>query len=332
MKKVILIFTILIISFSCKKEEKANESIVLENKPVLANSISKEVFLGTWLPLSVEDSDWDSIEIDQTKLHLNYPMGEAVIKYDIQSNEMILTYDYSDTKINLNCDDCHLKKVGKFYIDNQHHLVLEINSKGAKCGVIYDGKFTFVRAVSAPIEAVEVAQDTHIDFDTFSATIPDFESEIDATEKNLPKNTICLKDNSDGWGLSNKKVQISSLDKSLKFEIEYCFTETLVAQLDGSIVWKGNSTYQKAIQIDNTNFMLKEISKEFYGKCKKELQETLKLKDTMVEIDYSIADLLYDGKPVLFEPKFIILKFTATNPSGLKTIRFVKVEIYEGGC
>jgi hypothetical protein len=192
-------------------------------------------------------------------------------------------------------------------------------------------KFNF-RYKNQWLEDIEKSPVTNVDFDIFSVIIPDFESEVDETAKNSPKNKISLLDKSDGWGLSNKKIQISSSDKTLKFDLEYCFIERLRLQENGNIVWKGNSSFQKVSKFDDFNFLFKELSNDFYGKNQKELQQKLQLKDTLVEVDYEIAKLSYKGKPVLFEPKFILLKITATNLKGIKNIRFLKVEIYEGGC
>ena len=331
MKNLTLFLSITTILFSCKKEEKTIKNTVVEIKPQIENNPKTEDFLGSWFPQSL-DSDYDSLEIDKKTLHLYYSQGEIALNYESVANEMILTFDYVDLKINYDGDDCHGKKVGKLYKDNLGNLVLEINTNGLKCGEINNGKFIFQRGVSAAIIDVEKAPDTNIDFDIFSVSILGFESEIDETANYSPKNTISLLDKSDGWGLSNKKIIISSPDKTLKFDLEYCFIEQLRFQENGNIAWKGNSSFQKVSKIDDFNFLFKELSDDFYGKIQKELQQKLQLKDTLVEVEYEIAELSYKGNSVLLEPKFILLKFTATDLKGIKTIRFLKIEIYEGGC
>ncbi len=336
-KNLLLILAITTMLYSCKNVEKTelksdNTEAIKIVQDTLATSTSYDI-LGTWSPLAISNSDWDNIEIDSTSLHINYPMGVAVLKYDVQGNEMILTYDYSDTKIPLDCDDCYLKKVGKLYINKEGYLVVEIKTNGLKCGVINDGKIIFRRGnPNYEIDQVKKKPDTKVDFDIFSIIISGFESEIDETAKNSPKNTISLKDNSDGWGLFGKKIQIASPDKSLKFDLNYCTTEQLRFQDNGSIAWKGNSSYDSVSRIGNSEFLFIEFDEAYYTKCEKELKQKLQLKDTLVEIDYEISKLSYKGKPVLLEPKFILLKITATNSSGAKVIRFLKVEVYEGGC
>lgn len=336
MKKLLLILSIASLLFSCKKEEKREpESEITEKiktgQDTLAKSTNHDI-LGSWFPQNMETEDFYNLEIDKTSLHLYYSQGEIVLKYLVVANEMILTYDYADVKLTRDGDDCRGKKVGKLYKDNFGNLVLDINTNGLNCFGINNGKFIFQRVVSAAVDDIEKTNDTNINFDIFSITIPGFESEIDIAVDNSPKNTISLKDNSDGWGLSNKLVRISGLGKSLKFDLEYCFIEQLRFQENGNIAWKGNSSFQKVYKFDDVNFTFKELSNDFYGKIQKELQQKLQLNDTLVEVDYEIAKLSYKGKPVLFDPKFILLKITATNSSGVKTIRFLKVEVYEGGC
>jgi hypothetical protein len=348
MKNLTLFLTIATILFSCKKEDKKkpeadNTEAIKIVQDTLVTSTNHDI-LGSWLPQNMETEDFDKLEIDKTSLHLYYSQGEIALKYSVVANEMILTYDWADTKLTRDGDDCNGKKVGKFYKDNLGNLILDIKTNGLNCFGINNGKFIFQRGVSAAIDDIEKSPDTNVDFDIFSVIIPGFESEIDETAKNSPKNTISLNDKSDGWGLSSKKVQILSADKSLKFEIEYCFLQTLAIQSEplnwdqnkdwstARIVYKGNSGFQKVKQLDYTNFILNEFSNgEYIAKCEKELQQKLKLRDTLVESEYVNAKLSYQGKPVLFEPKFILLKITATNPSGVKTIRFLKVEVYEGG-
>ena len=331
MKNLTLFLAITTLFFSCKKEEKPLENKVVQTKPKITINPKTEDFLGSWFPQSL-DSDYDSIEIDKKTLHLYYSQGEIGLNYEVIANEMILTYNFADLKIYSDFDDCQGKKVGKFYNDNLGNLILDINTDGLSCVRIDNGKYTFQRDEIVAIEAIEKAPETNVGFDIFSVSILGFESEIDQTADNSIKNTFSLLDKSDGWGLSNKKIQISSPDKSLKFDLEYCFIEQLRFQENGNIAWKGNSSFQKVSKFDDGNFSLKEFSNDFYGKIQKEIQQKLKLKDTLAEVDYEIAELSYKGKPVLFEPKFILLKITATDLKGIKTIRFLKVEIYEGGC
>ena len=263
MKNLTLFLAITTLFFSCKKEEKPLENTILETKPEIIINTKTEDFLGTWLAQSIGNNDFDSLEIDKKTLHLYYSQGEIALNYESVANEMILTFDYVDLKINYDGDDCHGKKVGKLYKDNLGNLVIEINTNGLKCGEINNGKLTFQRGVSAAIIDVEKAPDTNIDFDIFSVSILGFESEIDETANYSPKNTISLLDKSDGWGLSNKKIQISSPDKSLKFDLEYCFIEQLRFQENANIAWKGNSSIQKVSKIDDVNFLFKELSDDF---------------------------------------------------------------------
>ncbi len=332
MKNLTLFLAITTLLFSCKKEEKPIENIILETKPEITINPKTEDFLGSWFPQSLENSDFDSIEIDKKTLHLYYSQGEIGLNYEVIANEMILTYNFADLKIYSDIDDCQGKKVGKFYTDNLGNLILDINTNGINCFGINNEKLIFHRGVSAAIDDIEKAPDTNVVFDIFSVSILGFESEIDQTANNSIKDTFSLLDKSDSWGLSNKKIQISSPDKTLKFDLDYCFIEQLLFQENGNIAWKGSSNYQKVTKINDFNFLFKELSHDFYEKSQKELKLKLQLKDTLVEVDYEIAKLSFKGKPVLFEPKFILLKITATDLKGIKTIRFLKVEIYEGGC
>ena len=335
MKNLTLFLAITTLFFSCKKEEKPLENTILETKPEIIINTKTEDFLGTWLAQSIGNNDFDSLEIDKKTLHLYYSQGEIALNYESVANEMILTFDYVDLKINYDGDDCHGKKVGKLYKDNLGNLVLEINTNGLKCGEINNGKLTFQRGVSAAIIDVEKAPDTIIDFDIFSVSILGFESEIDETAKNSPKNTISLLDKTDDlglWGLTNKKIKILSQNKNLKFDLEYCSIEELIFFDDRSTACLSNTNYDKLERIGNSEFLFIDFDETYYTKCEKEFKQKLQLKDTLVEIDYEIAKLSYKGKPVFFVPKFILLKITATDLKGIKTIRFLKIEIYEGGC
>ncbi len=189
-----------------------------------------------------------------------------------------------------------------------------------------------LEAVSAPdaasykTEEIEETPSTAVYFDTFTVFISDFKSNTDANIHKAEENTVYVIDDSDGWGMSDKKLQIVANNQNWKFDVEYCFEEKLRVQKDGSIVWKGNSSYKKLSKIDNHNFLLPDFSKEFYDRCQKELR------DTLVTQEPEITRRLLDGKPTFLNPTFLILKIKLTDEKGNKMNSFIKIEIYERGC
>ena len=187
----------------------------------------------------------------------------------------------------------------------------------------------------------EYPKNTVIKYEDFTIEILNYQVQNEVNELEI-KDTLALEEWI-GSNLINRKINIKTPHKKLKFTIEYSFNDLIEEQYDNSRSkdfekwertknrWEGFTPYQKIEELGKNEFKFPNI--EWWDYCEKLRKKELNLKDTLVNLSGetdNIATLIYKGKPALHSVENIFIKITVIKKNK-KSIKYLKI-ITSKGC
>jgi hypothetical protein len=145
-----------------------------------------------------------------------------------------------------------------------------------------------------------------------------------------------------GSNLNNRRIEISSQNKTFEFTIEYAFNDWIVEQYNPENIqdpglwneirekWEGLTPYKRLKPLSPNTFKFPDD--KWWDYLTKDRMDSLGLKDTLVDLsgeNDNVATMLYKGKPALHHLENTYLKITKTH-NNQKQVRYLKIVVNRG--
>lgn len=181
---------------------------------------------------------------------------------------------------------------------------------------------------------------TTLDFKEFGLDILNYQVQNEVAELTIVSTDTIELHEWVGSNLMNRKINIRTTNKDLKFQIDYCLNDKVYEQYDPSIVhkadkkwdeWRGFTPY-KSIKIkDNTHLIFPDINLSTgYLKFRK---KQLNLRDTFVNLSGesdNIATVVYKEKPSIYDVESVFIRITAFEGNKKKWTKYLKFLLSKG--
>ena len=243
-------------------------------------------------------------------------------------------------------DNNSQKSISSFDTIPQDSFVKDLVGDSIKYHDFYDDSL-YLAFIDTTIENDQFYYDTCntlIQFKEFSFEILKYLAEDYNEKPNSQSDTIFLAEGVFKM-LSNRRLNIHSKAKGLKFEIEFAFNDCIFEQYNlkkikekdlekwekkwekNRLHWEGMTKYRKLEENKNKSFVFPNILEMEY--CEKLRKREQNLKDTFVDCSGetdNIATLIYKGKPALHRVIYTFLKINVYQNGEFKYSKWIRIE------